>query len=331
MKVTVLVFRGEADEAHDVVADQVRDAVGLAGHEARVLEVRDDLRRLVTELERTRPDAVFNLVESFAGKDVFGDVGVASVLELLDIPYTGTRAGDLYLSQDKALAKKLLAFDGLRCPDFAVFDPDEDFESAGKLKFPLFVKPLRNDASIGIDASSLVESTPELLDRIARVHREVGDAALVEEYVEGREFHVGVLGNGKLAALEPVEIDYSGMPKGAPKVLDSKAKWDPSSPEFKGSVARIADVDDELGARLAEAACHACRAVRIRGYGRADLRLTAAGDLHVIEVNANPYLERSAEFAMGAKASGHEYDALVASILDLATERKSRSKRVGAA
>jgi D-alanine-D-alanine ligase len=331
VKVTVLIFRDSADES-DAVAEQVRGALEAHGHDARILEIEDDLRRLVTKLEQEPPDAVFNLVETFAGKDVLGDVGVAGVLELLDIPYTGTKVGDLYLSQDKSLAKKLLAFEGLRTPDFAVFHPDDDFETAGRLKYPMFVKPLRSDASIGIDAGSLVVTTPELLERVALIHRELGDAALAEEFVDGREFHVGVLGNVRATAFPPVEIDFSGMPEGAPKVLDSKAKWDTDSPEFKGSVAKIAELDDELRARLQETAVAACRAVRVRGYGRADLRLTAAGDLHVIEVNANPYLEKGAEFAMGAQAAGKPHDVVIREILDLAMARpKRRQPRPAAA
>ena len=150
--------------------------------------------------------------------------------------YTGGGPGEFYIQEDKALAKKLLAFDRVPYPPFAVFGEGEDLETGGRLRMPLFVKPLRMDASIGIDRKSLVHSTAELLERVRHIHKKVGDDALAEEYIEGRELYVGVLGNNSHAKpLPPVEMDFSGMPEGKPHVLDAKAKWDEKSPEYKGS------------------------------------------------------------------------------------------------
>jgi D-alanine-D-alanine ligase len=216
---------------------------------------------------------------------------------------------------------KLLAFEGVRSPDFAVFARDADLETVGHLHLPLFVKPLRMDASIGIDAHSLVRSTAEMLERVRLVHQKVGDSALVEEYVEGREFYVGVLGNHLPEALPPVEMDFSGLPKGVPRVLDYRAKWDPSSPEYRGTRAVLPELPDELRARLQKVAVDAYRALRVRDYGRIDLRLTEAGEVYVIEVNASCYLEQSGEFVMAAAAAGLSYPALIQRIVELARER----------
>src|SRR5262249_26887179 len=184
-----------------------------------------------------------------------------------------------------------------------------DLETGGNLRMPLFVKPLRMDASIGIDARSLVHSTKEMMERVLDIHKRVGDAALVEEYVEGREFYVGVLGNVQAQAFPPIEMDFTGLPEGAPRVLDAKAKWDEKSAEYKGARAVVADLPEELRARLQKVALDAYRALRVRDYGRVDLRLTGTGDIYVIEVNASCYLERSSEFATAAQAAGLVYPA----------------------
>jgi D-alanine-D-alanine ligase len=177
------------------------------------------------------------------------------------------------------------------------------------------------DASIGIDAGSLVRSTGEMLERVRYIHREVGDAALVEEYVEGREFYVGVLGNGEPQAFPPVEMDFSGLPEGAPHVLDAKAKWDKDSPEYNGTKAVLPELPAEVRARLQQVAVDAYRALRVRDYGRIDLRLTGTGEVYVIEVNASCYLEQNAEFAAAAAAAGTDYPSLINRIAELTMQR----------
>jgi D-alanine-D-alanine ligase len=186
---------------------------------------------------------------------------------------------------------------------------------------PLFVKPLRSDSSIGIGGKSLVHDAGALMERVAAIRKELNDSALAEEFIDGREFYVGVLGNSQPRALPPVEVDFTGFPEGAPKVLDSKAKWDERSKEFKGTKSVMASLPDELRARLQKVAVDAYRALRVRDYGRVDLRLTDTGDIYVLEVNASCYLERSSEFAMSAGAAGMEYPKLIERIVELAQER----------
>ncbi|HEX8204293.1 MAG TPA: hypothetical protein VF590_27695, partial [Isosphaeraceae bacterium] len=159
----------------------------------------------------------------------------------------------------------------------------------------------------------------------AAIHETCNDAALAEEYIEGREFYVGVLGNRQPQAFPPIEMDFSGLPEGAPRVLDSKAKWAEDSVEYKGTKSVLADIPDELRAKLQKAALDAYRALRVRDYGRVDLRLTETGEIYVIEVNANCYLERSGEFATSAAAAGVDYPALISRIAELALERYQRA------
>src|SRR5256714_6145111 len=157
--------------------------------------------------------------------------------------------------------------------------------------------------------------------RVVEIHERVHDAALAEEYIDGREFYVGVVGNLEPQAFPPIEMDFSGMPNGTPRILDGKAKWDRNTDEYKGTRAVVADLPDELRARLQKTSLDAYRALRVRDYGRIDLRLTETGEIYVIEVNASCYLERDSEFAMAAAAAGADYPALLNRIVELAVER----------
>jgi D-alanine-D-alanine ligase len=188
---------------------------------------------------------------------------------------------------------------------------------------PFFVKPLRMEASIGVDGKSLVRNSRELMERVLAIHDLVDDSALAEEYIEGREFYIGVMGNREMVAFPPIEMDFSGLPDGAPRVIDSKAKWDEQSDEYKGTKAVVADINDELKAKLQKVALDAYRALRVRDYGRVDLRFTDAGEIYVIEVNASCYLEQSGEFAMAAGAMGTDYVTLINRIVDVSNERRN--------
>jgi D-alanine-D-alanine ligase len=327
MKITILTHLETEDaKEHDVVVDQVAHALREAGHKVSVLGVHGDFLKLRAGLRRRKSDLVFNLMETF-GDNQLGAVGLAGLLELLGLPYTGGGPGEIYIQEDKALTKKLLAFDGIRYPEYAVFSPDADLEIGGQLRMPLFVKPLRMDASLGIDSKSLVRSTHEMMERVGDIHRRLRDAALVEEFVEGREFYVGVLGNRAPQAFPPIEMDFSGLPDGVPHVLDAKAKWDEKSPQYKGTRAVVASLPDELRARLQKTALDAYRALRVHDYGRIDMRLTEAGEIYVIEVNASCYLEQSGEFAAAARAAGIDYPTLIQRIIECAAERRGIAVR----
>jgi D-alanine-D-alanine ligase len=323
MKITILTYvESEGSKAYDAVVGQVVEALRARKHTPSVLGVHGDLGKLISGLKRRKPTLVFNLLEMF-NNTLKGDVEVAGILDLLQIPYTGGGPLELALRQDKGLAKKALAFDKILYPDFAVFSRD-DLETGGNLRMPLFVKPLRADASIGISARSLVSNAVELMKCVVNIHERVNDSALAEEYIEGREFYVAVLGNRDPVAFPPIEVDFSGLPAGSPRIHGSKAKWSKESAEYKGTRSVIANLPDELRARLQKVSLDAYRALRVRDYGRVDLRLTESGEIYVIEVNANCYLEKESEFATAALAAGIDYPTLLDRIASLAMERARR-------
>ena len=325
MKITIITYLESEDaKDHDVVVDQLAKALKANKHIPSVLGVHGDVRKLISGLARRKPDLVFNVMEMF-GTNVRADVPIAGLLDLLGYPYTGGGPTELALRQDKALAKRALAYEKILYPDFAVFSND-DLETGGNLRMPLFVKPLRADASIGIGSDALCRDATSLMKRVIAIRDKFHDSALAEEYIEGREFYVGVLGNRDPIAFPPAEMDFSGLPEGAPHVLDSKAKWAEDSVEFQGTKSIMPDLPDELRAKLQKVALEAYRALRVRDYGRVDLRLTDTGDIYVIEVNANCYLERSGEFAVAAQAAGIDYEGLIGRLVDLAVERYKKDR-----
>ena len=321
MKITVLTYlESEKDKSHDVVVGQVAKALRSGGHNVSIFGVHGDVKKLVAGLTRRRPDLVFNLLEMF-GKNVRGDVAVVGLLDLLNLTYTGGGPGELFLQQDKGLAKKALAFDKILFPDFAVFSRNADLETGGNLRMPLFVKPLRSDASIGIDGGALVHDAPSLMKRVLAIQEKCHDSALAEEYIDGRELYVGIVGNREPVVFPPIEVDFSGLPEGKLHVMGAKAKWAVRSAEYKGTKSVLADLPNELRARLQKVSLDAYRALRIRDYGRVDLRLADTGAIYVIEVNANCYLEQGSEFATAAAAAGLDYPTLINKIADFAVER----------
>jgi D-alanine-D-alanine ligase len=321
MNITVLSYvEEEQSRAHDVVVAQVASALREKGHDVSVLGAHGDVRKLLAGLARRRPDLIFNLMEMF-GRNLIGDIAVVGLLDLLEIPYTGGGPGEFYLAQDKALAKKILAFEGILFPRFAVFSRDADLETGGNLRMPLFIKPLRMEASLGIDRHALVNDSVSMMKRVVAIHEDLNDSALAEEYIDGREFYIGILGNQDPIALPPVEVDFSGLPPGAPRVLDRNAKWEPGSSEFRGTRSVLAEVPDELRAKLQRISLDAYRALRVRDYGRVDLRVNDEGEIYVLEVNASCYLERGSEFAIAAAAANIAYPDLIEQIVQLAATR----------
>ncbi len=322
MRITVLTYvHAEGTRDWDKVVDQVARALRKKKHKVSLLGVHKDVKKVIRSIERQKPDLIFNLLEEF-GDDPSGNIGICGLLDLLRIPYTGCGPGDYYLGQDKALAKRLLAFEHILFPKFAVFHKDKGFETGGNLRMPLFVKPVAMDSSIGIGKKSLVRDSSEMMKRVLAIQQECGDAALAEEYIEGREFYVGVIGNNEAIALPPVELVYSGIADGAPQIYGEKQKWDEGTKEYDSVKPRVADdLPDELRAKLHKVSLDAYRALRVRDYGRVDLRVADTGDIYVLEVNASCYLEEHDEFAMSARAAGIEYIELIERIVQLARAR----------
>jgi D-alanine-D-alanine ligase len=325
--VVLLHTRDALDPPEDPVLGQLEGAMRNGGHGVRRVEVDTVVESTVQALRSAQSDLVFNVAESFAGKSSL-ESNVAALLNLLGLRYTGSSPAGLILAGDKILSKKMLDFHGIPTPKWAaIFRGAVD--TVQELAFPVIVKPPQEDASIGVTAKSVVHDPGQLLERIGAVQTEFKQPVLVEQYVEGREFYVGVLGNADAEALPIVELDFANFPADRPKIASWEAKWGDdgagAGAEFAGTRSVFPEgLDDELTARIRKIAVDAFHALRLRDYGRIDLRVTDAGEIYVIEVNPNCYLERESEFARAAARHGLEYDALIARILELATGRYSR-------
>jgi len=330
MKIALLHTADALEPPADPVIDQLQDALRSLDHTVttRVVDKKAwDVEPVVRALRADAPDLVFNIAESFGGKSAL-ESNVAALLNLLDLRYTGSSPAGLLLAGDKTLTKKVLRFHGIRTPEFAtLYRGSVDW--AGDLSFPVIVKPPQEDASLGITAASVVHEIKDLFARIDELQTEYQQPVLVEQYIEGREFYVGVLGNANAEGLPVIELDFSGFPTDKPRIASWEAKWgddgEGSGAEFAGTKSVFpAKLDAELEEQMKTVAVEAFHALRLRDYGRIDLRVSPAGEIYVIEVNPNCYLERESEFARAAAKFGLEHPALVGRILELAMARYAR-------
>jgi D-alanine-D-alanine ligase len=327
VKITVLHSKDALDPPVDPLLGQLEAALAENGHTTRRLAVDDAVQPLIDELTREQPELVFNLAESFRGKSAL-ESNVAALLNLLDLRYTGSSPAGLILAGDKTLTKKVLAFHGIQSAKFATMYRGQ-VDWSGDIKFPLLVKPPQEDASLGITQKSVVNDVKELLDVISSTQQEYQSPVLVEEFIDGREFYVGVIGNSKVEALPIIELDFSKFPAGLPKIASWEAKWgddgDEKGAQFEGTKSIFpTDLSEELTNKIQQVAIDSFQALRLRDYARVDLRVTAAEEVYVIEANPNCYLERNSEFARSAQNAGLEYPALISRIVELASARYSR-------
>jgi D-alanine-D-alanine ligase len=301
------------------VEDEVAETLGKLGHDAS-LHVLDGSSKSLHALARTECDLVFNLAESFAGNDT-ADYCIAAYLELISKRFTGSGSHGLLYSQDKAVAKKILEFHGIHTPVFArSFRGRLDFSH--DLEFPVIVKPAREDGSIGIEFNAVVTSIRELMERIDWLHANFDSPVLIEEYVEGREMYVGVIGNDNPIALPVIELDLSKLPEGTPRIAGAEVKWGKGTRAYRDTKSAVAeDLPEETVAQLQTTAVAVYQALELRDYARIDMRLRPDGRVAVIEANANPWLAAKAEFSMAARKSGRNYTQLVEEIVDLALAR----------
>lgn len=311
-------IRKEKKEKED--REEILEALEKLGHQP-FYQVLDGSTPSLHALSKCGADLVFNLTESFAGDDT-KDANIAAYLDLIGMPYTGAGPHACLLAQDKALAKKMFAFHGIRSPFFATSYRGR-IEHSHDISFPLIVKPLWEDGSIGIDAGSVVDSIKEMMQRIEYIQDEFDCPALLEEYIEGREIYGAILGSYEYAESLPlVELDLSKLPKGTPRIASYDVKFEKGTEVHRLTKSAIAEnLDEETATRLAETALAAYHAVKLRDYGRIDMRLSAKGDVYVIEANPNPWLSSKQEFAMAAKESGRNYTQLISEIVELAMRR----------
>jgi D-alanine-D-alanine ligase len=308
-------------EKHD--REEIFEALGKLGYEP-FYQVLDGKNQSLAAVARAEADLIFNLTESYAGDDT-KDMNIAAYLDLLGRAYTGAGPHALYLAQDKALAKKIFAFHGIKTPYFATSYRGK-LDHSHDIEFPLIVKPTSEDGSIGIDASSVVTSVKELMEKIHYIQEEFDSPALIEEYIEGREIYAAILGNENAEVLPLVELDLSKLPEGTPRIAGTDVKWEKETEAYK--VTKAAPVEDLVEAtvkRLSDTALAAYQALKLRDYGRIDMRLSKKGEVFVIEANPNPWLSTSAEFVMAARKAGRSYTQLIGEIVDLARSRYAGS------
>lgn len=299
--------------------DEIFNALTKLGHEPSY-HVLDGKNQSLVALTKCNADLIFNLTESYAGNDTM-DKNIAAFLEMLQIPYTGGGPQALYLAQDKSIAKKIFDFHKIKTPDFATSYKGRT-DHSHDIKFPLIVKPVSEDGSIGIDSGSVVDSVKDLMERIHYIHEEFDSPALIEEYIEGREIYAAILGNENPEVLPLIELDLSKLPKGTPRIAGQDVKFFRETEAYKVTKSAPAeDLDEETIQQLQDTALAAYRALKLRDYGRIDMRLNKKGEVYVIEANPNPWLASTAEFSMAGRKAGYTYTEIVDKIVELARAR----------
>jgi D-alanine-D-alanine ligase len=286
------------------------------GHDVLKLGVGDELRPIRLALGAFKPHITFNLLEEFRGEALY-DWSVVAYLELLRQRYTGCNPRGLMLARDKALSKKILAWHRIKVPDFAVFALGRRVRRPPRLRFPLFVKSLIEEASLGISQASLVDSDEKLEERVRFVHESLGTDAIAESYIEGRELYVGVLGNRRLRVLPTWELRFNNLPEGAPRIATAKVKWDKSYQKKIGVDTQFAELYEDDDARLVKLCKRIYRALGLSGYARLDFRMNDQGEFYLLEANPNPQIALNEDFAESAWVEDIEYPQLIQRIVNI--------------
>ena len=312
-----------ADPEFGYVENDVHQALLENGYEVRLLGLYDDVRMLLDEVAEFKPDVVFNLVETFHQVTRL-DKNIAAVIELLGVPCTGASSYNLALCNDKGLCRKLLRFHRVRGPRFHIFHQGHKVWLPRTLKLPCIVKPLTEEASRGISQASVVDDEKGLVERVQMIHERFRMDAIVEEYIDGRELYVSIIGDQRLRVLPARELSFGQLPSDEPRIATYKAKWDDAYRERWGIQDGFAGaLDNVLEQRIHDLCKRSYRALNLRSYARFDLRVTPAGVVHVIEANANPCIARNDELANSALKAGISYPALIRMVVRQALQRKS--------
>jgi D-alanine-D-alanine ligase len=318
---------GDADYKREIAEGKVEEAeydVARAlmqnDHEVFLVGIVDDVRPLVDSLAAFQPALVFNCCEGFRGSTQY-EYAVAAVLEMHGWRHTGSTPTGLLVARNKSMSKKILKHHGIRVPEFATFHPGDPFLRPSTLRFPLIVKPLLEDASVGISQASVVSDDGSLAGRVTFIHDKFQQAAIAEELVEGRELYVGLVGNDKLEMLPVVELHFGKVPKAERRIVTYKAKWDDEYRERHAIRSGFARLSEAVRAKLREVCDTAFHALWLQDYGRLDLRLTHDHEVYVLEANPNPFIAAGHELANAAEKAGMNYRAFIQRIVDEALRR----------
>ncbi|HST51441.1 MAG TPA: hypothetical protein VLJ61_05460 [Pyrinomonadaceae bacterium] len=286
------------------------------GHEVFPVEVSSELGVIHVAIDDHRPHVTFNLLEEFDGYPLF-DQHVVSYLELMKQKYTGCNPRGLTLARDKALTKKILAYHRIHVPAFAVFPVARKVRRLKRLKFPLLVKSVIHEGSVGISQASVVRNDEKLAERVEFIHRKTGSDAIAEQYIEGREIYVGLLGNNRIQTFTPWEHVVENLPEGAHNIATYKLKWNPEYQRIVGFTDRPAELLPEHERRLLKISRRIYHTLMLSGYARLDYRMTEDGRFFLLEANPNPNIAHNDYFSDSAKTSGLEYGPLLQKIMML--------------
>ncbi len=287
------------------------------GHDVKPLGVKSDLGVLRSAVEDWKPHIAFNLLEEFDGVAVY-DQNVVSYLELLHVPYTGCNPRGLMLARDKALSKKLFSFHRIPFPDFMVVPQGRTAKRPKWLSFPLIVKSVTEEASHGISQASIVQDDVKLKERVEFIHANIGTGALIEQYIEGREFYVGVMGNGHVHVLPVWELIMDKLPDDARRIATERVKWSRAYQDKYGIRSEEArNLSEGKAEEIQHLAKRVYRALGLSGYARIDVRMDAAGSVYVLEANPNPQISHDEDFSDSAEKDGYPYKDLLQELLNI--------------
>jgi len=285
------------------------------GHTVEYLAIFDDLNLLRQKCDQFAPDLIFNLADQFKNNRSF-DQNIASFLELHDIPFTGCGSSGLLLCKHKGISKKILGYHRIQVPEFTVIPRGRRIARPKHLRFPILIKPLKEEASLGISQASFVETDEQFKERVQFIHEKFNNDVIAEEYIEGRELYVGVLGNHRLDVYPIRELIFKEVPPDEPKIATYKAKWDEEYRKRWGLQNQFAEgLDPAVERDIMQTCKRIYHLLTIDGYARLDLRLTAANEIYFIEANPNPILAADEDFAQSALRAGLAYPQLIERII----------------
>jgi len=314
-------FKREVEQKAEEAEYDVARALLANGHDVLMIGIGDDVAPLLIKLAAFQPKLVFNGCEGFR-KNARHEYAIAALLDMYGYRYTGSSPTALLVARNKSLTKKILAYHGIRVPAFAEFHEGDKLVRPSELRFPLIVKPLLEDASIGIAQASVVEEDASLSQRVEFIHEKYHQAAIVEELVDGREVYVGLIGNDAVEVLPLTEMTFGEPEIGEHRIATYKAKWDEEyrkKKKIKNVFAK--GVSEELTRRIGEICTTAFHALWLQDYGRVDVRLAHDNEVYVLEVNPNPFIAAEHELAEAAAKSGLKYNAFIQRIVDEALAR----------
>ncbi|UCG34767.1 MAG: ATP-grasp domain-containing protein [Candidatus Omnitrophota bacterium] len=299
-----------------------RNALKELGHEVTMLGIHDDINILLEEIKENRPDLIFNLIEVFNNQSRL-EKNMAALIEMLDIPYTGALPATLFICNNKALSKERLTFHKIKVPHFYTYYKGHKVWLPKKLNLPLIVKPLTEEASRGISQASIVDSEEALIERVRFIHENMNMDAIAEEYIDGREFYVSVIGSKRIQVLPVREVKFGQLPEDEPRIATYKAKWDYDYRERWGiKYVFVGRLPEGWEKKIVETCKRAYRALNMRSYARFDIRVTPQAQVYIIEANANPNLDKDDEVGQSAEKAGISYTELIKKIVSLAFQRR---------